>query len=233
MNQVLRGEGAKISSLSGVLVQKQAVQKGMVAIPFFNFCSGGCWWMLLLDYKKGGGKKPTKKFVCHPLLQRRKREKRREMPEVKQNTTIFALSFWCLKDGQEVVPPFWAPNLQLNTCKAFPANVGGSHFIGKAMLERGQKTKHNKMITVLGVFEFDALLSWVLGFLKMGGLVEGEAPPPPKKKMREAVLCQRCCCCWCCCCCCFVVLLFYGCLSCGVFVFVVFCCCFCFLNVSS
>ena len=35
--------------------------------------------------------------------------KRRGRPDVKNNTTIFTLFFGGLKHGQEVVPPFWAP----------------------------------------------------------------------------------------------------------------------------
>ena len=60
------------------------------------------------------------------------------------------------------------------------------------MLERGQKHTQKKVLTVLGVFEFDAFLSCVFGFLEKGGVGggwgSGEAPPP--KKMRDAVLCQ-------------------------------------------
>ena len=49
--------------------------------------------MLLLDYKKGGQKPIKQGFFGHPLLERRKREKRRERPEVKKSTTILTL-FW-------------------------------------------------------------------------------------------------------------------------------------------
>ena len=46
---------------------------------------------------------------------------------------------------------------------AFPGKAGASHFSGKGYVrkrEKGRKT----MITVLGVFEFDALLSCIFGF---------------------------------------------------------------------
>ena len=38
------GRGSEFSSLSGALLPKQAFQKGMVAIPFFNFL---LWWLLV------------------------------------------------------------------------------------------------------------------------------------------------------------------------------------------
>ena len=66
MNLVFR-EGCKISSLSGVLVQKQAFQKGDGSHPLFDVLSfGGCWWMLLLDYKKGVAKKTYKNKIFLP-----------------------------------------------------------------------------------------------------------------------------------------------------------------------
>ena len=49
--------GAKLSPLSGVLVQNRFFKKGVAKIAFFIFCYGGCWWMLLLNYKKGVAKK--------------------------------------------------------------------------------------------------------------------------------------------------------------------------------
>ena len=83
-------------------------RKRMVAIPFFNFL----FWWLLVDvctrvYKKGEAKKPYKTsfFFCHSPLERRKRVKRRERPEVKKDTTIFT-------NGLDVVPHFWAPKFQ-------------------------------------------------------------------------------------------------------------------------
>ena len=59
--------------------------------------------MLMLDHKKGGGKKPYKAkfFFGHPLLERRKRVKRKERPEVKKNT-IFCTVFWgALETGRK------------------------------------------------------------------------------------------------------------------------------------
>ena len=80
---------------------------------FAFFCSGGCCFMLLLDNKKGAWQKQIKQgFFATPVLERRKREKRRERPEVKNNTPFFHQIFWGLKKGQEVVPPFWAPKFQ-------------------------------------------------------------------------------------------------------------------------
>ena len=95
VNQVLRGGGGtEFSSLSGVLVQKQAFQKGDGSLPIFQYfvlVVFGC--MLLLDCKKEGGKKTVKQgFFCHQLLERRKREKRRDRPEVK-NTPPFLHCF--------------------------------------------------------------------------------------------------------------------------------------------
>ena len=45
------------------------LKKGMVAIPFFNFCAGGCWRMLLLGDEKGVAKKNLQNtgFFGHPL----------------------------------------------------------------------------------------------------------------------------------------------------------------------
>ena len=70
--------------------------------------------MLLLDCKKGVANKKNYKhvFFCYPLLEIRKREKRRERPKVNKNTTIFTLFFGGLKNWQEVVPPFGAPKFQ-------------------------------------------------------------------------------------------------------------------------
>ena len=100
--------------------------------------------MLLLDYK-GGGKKPIKQGFFATLLERRKREKRRESPNVKKDHHFHTV-FWGLKNGQEVVPSFWAPTFQfLKSAKTpifnvFPGKAGGSQmFLEKAMLERGQK----------------------------------------------------------------------------------------------
>ena len=44
---------AKLLTFDGQVINSTAY-KGMVAIPFSIFCSGGCWWMFVLDYKKGG-----------------------------------------------------------------------------------------------------------------------------------------------------------------------------------
>ena len=93
--------------------------------------------MLVLDYTKGVAKQRTKQgFSCHPLLERRKRVKRRERPEVKK--TIFTLFYWGFQNGQEVVPPFWATNFQiLKSAKTTIFCIFGE----KTVLERGQKQK--------------------------------------------------------------------------------------------
>ena len=69
--------------LSGDLVQKQAFQKGDGSHLLFQFFCCGGWWMLVLDYKGGWRRSCETRFICHPLLERRKRVKRRERPEVK------------------------------------------------------------------------------------------------------------------------------------------------------
>ena len=73
--------------------------------------------MLALDYKKGvATKNPTNQgVVCHPLLERRTRVKRRERPDVIIKTPPFLHCFLGLKNGQEVVPPFWAPKCHIYT----------------------------------------------------------------------------------------------------------------------
>ena len=48
-------------------------------------------------------------------------------------------------------------------------------FLEKVVLERGQKRKQND--NCLGVFEFDAFLSYVFGFCKRGGWGGGAKPP--------------------------------------------------------
>ena len=67
---------------------------------------------------KKDGKKPYKgRVLCHPLLERRERVKRRERPDVQQHHN-FCTFFGGLKSGQEVVPPFWAPKFHfLEICQ--------------------------------------------------------------------------------------------------------------------
>ena len=67
--------------------------------------------MLVLDDKKGGCKKTIKQGCFgHSLLERRKRVKRRERPEAKKHHYFYTV-FGGLKNGKEVVPPFWAPKI--------------------------------------------------------------------------------------------------------------------------
>ena len=93
--------GAKFSSLSGVLVQKHAFQKGDGSHPLFSiFCYGGCWWMLVLDSKKGMAKNYTTRVVLPPPLEKEdKGEKKREARG--QKTPPFLHCFWALKTGRK------------------------------------------------------------------------------------------------------------------------------------
>ena len=148
MNQVLRG-GCRVFVAFWWFGPKTGFSKrdGI-------FCSGGCWCMLLLDCRKGGGKKAYKTrffFFWHPFLEKRKREKRREGPEVKKNTTIFTLFLGSLKNGQEVVPPFWAPKCQFfksatknNFFKHIQEKAGGSLFFGKGYVRKRANNKKTK-----------------------------------------------------------------------------------------
>ena len=56
------------------------------------------------------------------------------------------------------------------------------------MLEK-EPPKTTRIITVLGMFEFDAILSCLIGFCIKGGCGGGRRSPP--QKMREAESCQR------------------------------------------
>ena len=97
--------GCRVFVAFWCLGPKQAFRKGDGSHPLFNFL----FWWLLVDVTT---KKPYKiRSFCHPLLERRKGEKRRERPEVKK-TPPFLQCFFGLKNGQEVVPPFWAPKFQ-------------------------------------------------------------------------------------------------------------------------
>ena len=100
--------------------------------------------MLLLDHKKGVAKKTIKKvFFATPFLREGKGEKKREARCQK----TFLHCFWGLKNGQEVVPPFWAPKFQFFKSaeapifKTFPGKVGGCHLGGKGYVGFGQKNK--------------------------------------------------------------------------------------------
>ena len=69
--------------------------------------------------------------------------------------------------------------------KHFQEKLVVAKFVEKAMLEKGPKTtKEHTMITVLGVFKFDAILSCLFGICKKRG-VGGEAPPPQKMSEEE------------------------------------------------
>ena len=90
--QTFSERGSKFSSCSGVSVPKQALQMGMVAILFLHSLLG---WLLV-----GVEKSYKTRFLCHPLLEMRRRVKRRERPEVK-NTTICTLFLGGLKLGRK------------------------------------------------------------------------------------------------------------------------------------
>ena len=117
-------------------------EKGMVAIPFFNFSSGG-WWMLALDHV---AKIYKTRFCYHPLLERRKRVKRKERPEENTKKALFVHFLGGLKNGQEVV--LSVSNIsclefaKAPVCKSFPGKVCNKQLLGeKAMLEKGPKNK--------------------------------------------------------------------------------------------
>ena len=94
--------------------KNRLLKKGMLAIPLFAFL----FWWLLVDvttrwWERGWPKKSykTRFSFCHPLLERRKRGKRRESLEVKKHHHFYTI-FEGLKSVQEVVPPFWPPKFQ-------------------------------------------------------------------------------------------------------------------------
>ena len=105
--------------------------------------------MLLLDYEKGVAKSPIKlDFFVTPSLREGKGRKEERGQRSKTTPPFLHCFYWGLKNGQEVVPPFWAQKFQFlktaknDSFKAFPGKAGGSHsFLGKAILERGQKQK--------------------------------------------------------------------------------------------
>ena len=107
---------------------------------------------------------------------------RKEERGQRSKNTIFTPIILGLKNGQEVVPPFFGPqNLNFSNplkplvFKGFPGKIGGSHFFGKGYVRKRAK---QKMIAVWGVFEFDAFLSCVFGFLRKGKEGWGGEPPP-------------------------------------------------------
>ena len=59
----------------------------------------------MLDDKKRVANNLQTRGFCHPFLERRKRGKKKR-PEVKKKHPIF--TFFGVKNGQEVVLPFWA-----------------------------------------------------------------------------------------------------------------------------
>ena len=86
--------------------------------------------MLVLDYKKGvAEKKPYKtRYFCHRLLER-KRVKRIETERERERGQKHGLFIGGLKNGQGVVPPFWAQRFHVfksaktPTFKVFPGKA--------------------------------------------------------------------------------------------------------------
>ena len=74
--------------------------------------------MLVLNFKTGvATKKYETRVFCHPLLEGKKRVKRRERPEVKK-TPPFLHFLGGLKNGQEVVSTFLGPYIScFKICK--------------------------------------------------------------------------------------------------------------------
>ena len=81
-----------------------------------------------------------------------------------------------------MAPKYFFKSAKTPILKAFPGKAGGSHCFGKGYVRKRAKTP--KMITVLGVFEFDAFLSGLFDFCKRKGVWGGGAKPP--QKMRES-----------------------------------------------
>ena len=70
--------------------------------------------MLLLDHEKGGNKKTYKtSLLCHPLLERRKRVKRRERPEVKKTPPFLHCFSGASKAGRKYLHLF-GPQFQFS-----------------------------------------------------------------------------------------------------------------------
>ena len=110
----------------------------------------------------------NKDFLTTPSLERRKREKRRERPEVKKTPPFFHQKIWGLKTGRKLFHLFGPQNFSFSNLlktlifNGFPGKAGGTQFWGGKGYVR-KRAKNKKMITVLGVFEFDAFLSCVFG----------------------------------------------------------------------
>ena len=103
--------------------------------------------------------------------------KRRERPEVKQNT-IFTL-LWALKRAGSSFT-FFGPKkymflhlLNPLASNAFPGQVGGSHFWGKGYVEKSAQTQYIYIYNCLGVSKFDPIFSCLFGFRQKRGLGGG------------------------------------------------------------
>ena len=145
------------------LVQKQA-RKRWQKLGFSFFCSGACCFMLLLEYKKGGGKNTLQNQVSFatPFLREGKGRKEERGQRSKKTSPLFHRKVWGLKNGQEVVPPFWAPKFQFSkSAKTLFYRDFQEKLVVHNVWGKGYARKRAKTITVLGFFEFDAFLSCV------------------------------------------------------------------------
>ena len=180
--------------------------------------------MLLIEYEQGVQKKPLKQGLFGHLFLREGKGRKEERGQRSKNTPpFFHQTFWGLKNGQEVVPPFWAPKFQFFKSAKKPLflrdfqgklavhNLGGKGYVRK----RAKQKKDNCFggLWVWCIFEL-----CFFGFLKKReGLGAAKTPPT---RWEKAVFCQRCCCC---CCLLLCVVVCYCCCFCRCF-----CCCFCF-----
>ena len=115
-------------------LKNRFLNKAMVAIPFFPFfgCGvlGRCWYWIS---RKGMAKKTYKSFFFgHPLLERRKRVKIRERPEVQKYTTILHV-FGGLKSGRKQQTCYFQKFAKTPIFKVLPGKVGAGHFLCKRL----------------------------------------------------------------------------------------------------
>ena len=110
--------------------------------------------MLVLDDKKGCGEKAINKFcfLPPPSREEEKGEKKREARGQKHHH--FYIIFWGLKNGQEVAPPFLCPKIPFLKSAKTPIL---KHFQQKLVWWCVRKRAKQQMITVSGVFKFDAI----------------------------------------------------------------------------
>ena len=98
-----------------VFWSKTGFSKGGSKNRLSHFLYCGCWWMLLLDYKNGMAKNSKTRFFATPFLREGKGRKE-ERGQRSKKTPFPHKTSWGLKNGQEVVPPFWAQNFNFQIC---------------------------------------------------------------------------------------------------------------------